>query len=186
MVAAGPKRSFEGHRAGAGLGHWPGDRRLTGIVVTETSVPRIVKEGLPMADWPNSSDPDRPSKADIMALLESDAMNKLAAYAARGRSHRTLSEQQLTDAWKQAFKNVANDPHIYEARAAENDLASEFQLRGLDPPYDEVKDDVQRFMSAAEAVAEDLRKDPDRLAQKGVEWMADLAAFKSARDEPKN
>jgi hypothetical protein len=139
-----------------------------------------------MADWPDSSDPDRPSKADIMALLESDAMNKLAAYAACGRSHRTLSEQQLTDAWKQAFKNVANDPHIYEARAAENDLASEFQLRGLDPPYDEVKDDVQRFMSVAEAVAEELRKDPGRLAQKGVEWMADLAAFKSARDKSKN
>src|SRR3979409_366031 len=96
--------------------------------------------------------PDPQFEADMMALLESDAMNKLAAYAARGRSHRNLSERQLTDAWKRAFKNVANDPRIYEARAAENDLASEFQPRGLDPPYDEVKDDVQRFMSVAEAV----------------------------------
>jgi hypothetical protein len=125
-------------------------------------------------------------EADMLALLESDAMNKLAAYAERGRSHRNLSEQQLTDAWKQAFKNVANDPHIYEARAAENDLASEFQLRGLDPPYDEVKDDVQRFMSAAEAVAEELKKDPDRLAQTGENLMADMAALKSARDKSKN
>jgi hypothetical protein len=139
-----------------------------------------------MADWPDSSDPDWPSKADIMALLESDAMNMLAAYAARGRSHRTLSEGQLTNAWKQAFKNVANDSHLYEARAAEFDLASEFKLRGLEPPYDQVKDDVERFMSATEAAAEQLRKDPDRLAQKGVEWMAHLAAFKSARDRSKN
>ena len=132
------------------------------------------------------SPPDPQFEADMMALLESDAMNKLAAYAAGGRSHKNLSEQQLTDAWKQAFKNVANDPRVYEARAAENDLACEFKLRGLDPPYDQVKDDVERYMSAAETAAEDLRKDPHRLAQKGVEWMADMAAFKSARDEPKN
>src|SRR3981081_3517438 len=109
--------------------------------------------------------PDPQFEADMMALLESDAMNKLAAYAARGRSHRNLSEQQLTDAWKQAFKNLASDPRVYEARAAENDLASEFNLRGLDPPYDQVKDDVERYMSAAATAAEDLRKDAPRRAQ---------------------
>jgi hypothetical protein len=122
----------------------------------------------------------------MLALLESDAMNKLAAYAERGRSHRNLSEQQLTDVWKQALNNLANDPRTYEARAAENDLACEFKLRGLEPPYDQVKGDVERFMSAAEAVAEELKKDPDRLAQTGENLMADMAALKSARDKSKN
>src|SRR4030081_612115 len=76
--------------------------------------------------------PDPQFEADMMALLESDTMNKLAAYAARGRSHRNLSEQQLTDAWKQAFKNLANDPRVYEARAAEKaQWAHSFQLCGL-------------------------------------------------------
>jgi hypothetical protein len=75
--------------------------------------------------------PNPQFEADMMALLESDAMNKLAAYAERGRSHKNLSEQQLTDAWKQAFKNVADDPLIYEARAAENDLACD---RSFNPP----------------------------------------------------
>src|SRR3982074_3649356 len=97
--------------------------------------------------------PDPQFEADMMALLESDAMNKLAAYAAGGRSHKNLSEQQLTDPRKQAFKNLANDPRVYEARARENSLACEFKLRGLDPPYDKVKDDVERYMSAAETAA---------------------------------
>src|SRR3979411_48482 len=130
--------------------------------------------------------PDPQFEADMMALLESDAMNKLAAYAARGRSHKNLSEQQLTDAWKQAFKNVANDPRVYEARAAENDLASEFKMRGLHAPHEQEKDDVERFMSAVEAAVEALRKDPDRLVQIGKDWMADMASFKSARDKSKN
>src|SRR3979409_1470729 len=111
--------------------------------------------------------PDPQFETDMMALLESDAMNKLAAYAARGRSHKNLSEQQLTDAWKQAFKNVANDPRVYEARAAENDLACEFKLLCLDPPYDQVKDDVELYMSAAEVAAEDLKKRPRSPCTKG-------------------
>jgi hypothetical protein len=49
--------------------------------------------------------------------------------------------------------------HI-EARAAENDLDSELKLRGMEPPYEEVRDDFERLMSAALAMAEDLRKDP--------------------------
>src|SRR3981081_2958682 len=77
--------------------------------------------------------PDPQFEADMIGILESDAMNKLAAYAARGRSHRNLSEQQLTDAWKQAFKNVANDPRVYEARAN--------ACRGSPPPAFQRADD---------------------------------------------
>ena len=44
----------------------------------------------------------------------------------------------------------------------------------------------ERFMSAAEAAAEELKKDPDRLAQTGENLMADMAALKSARDKSKN
>jgi hypothetical protein len=51
-----------------------------------------------MVNPPDRFHSDPQFEADMMALLESDAMNKLAAYAARGRSHLNLSEQQLTDA----------------------------------------------------------------------------------------
>jgi hypothetical protein len=133
-----------------------------------------------MANPPGRFDFDPQFKADMMAHQENEAMNKLAAYAARGRLHKNLSEQQLKDAWKQALKNVANNPRVYEARSAENDLGSELKLRGLEPPYEEAKNDFKRFTSAVIAMAEDLRKDPVRLAQRGAEWMADIVASNSA------
>ena len=123
--------------------------------------------------------PDPQFEADMMALLESDAMNKLAAYAARGRSHRNLSEQQLTDAWKQAFKNLANDPRVYEARAAENDLTCEFKLRGLDPPYDQVCREVpQAVVSRCTRQTHSITSSASAISLSGIVSPSAFAVFR--------
>lgn len=121
-----------------------------------------------------------------MVLDTNDAVNKVAAYAAGSRPHRKLSEQQLTEAWLAAFKKLADDPPGYGTRAVENDLASEFMVRGREPPYELVKDEYKRIMSARLALLEELIRDPVRRAQIEQILMADVATFKSDRDKSKN
>jgi hypothetical protein len=62
--------------------------------------------------------------------------------------------------------DMGHDPAHPEKRALEDDLASEFTLRGIERPFDLVKDDIDRYRFAVDGVIEQMRKDdPEQLAQ---------------------
>ena len=67
---------------------------------------------------------------DADGFLASKRIDDLADYIARGRLHKNLSDQELTEKWVQAFKRVAEDPRNPDVRAACYDLEAEFRVRG--------------------------------------------------------
>jgi hypothetical protein len=137
--------------------------------------------------------PTRPNNADsafeqdALSWLASQHMDELAQYLSRGRSHRNLTEQQLSEGWIEALGKVADDPSDYENRATLNALTCEFGVRGHEPPYALAREQVERYLSVAAAVIGEIEKEnPEKLAdiEHGLE--ADVEAFKAARDKLKN
>jgi hypothetical protein len=81
---------------------------------------------------------------DVESFVMSSALARAAEYAQRGRFFASVSQEQLVEKWCAAFRDLF-DPH---KRALENDLASEFELRGIERPFDLVRDEIEVFTSA--------------------------------------
>jgi hypothetical protein len=115
--------------------------------------------------------------SDVLAFIESDQVDRIARYADGGRHHRHLSDQVLIEAWKSAFRAMADDPYSAELRALENDLNCEIALRGLKAPIEDVDDARKRLASK---VSEPV--DPDASAKFAAGLERDFAAFRAKRD----
>jgi len=70
-----------------------------------------------MATAPKKSSPGSSIEDDVMGYMESKRIDNLASYFGRGRSHKDLSDQELTEEWVQAFKTMAENPRIEQTRA---------------------------------------------------------------------
>jgi hypothetical protein len=137
--------------------------------------------------------PRRPSNAasafeqDALSWLASQHVDELAQYLSRGRLHRNLTAQQLTERWIEAMKRRADDPRNPEMRATLNALACEFDMRGSEPPYVLAREDFERYMCAVAAIVEEIKnEDRNKLPDIGRGLEADVEAFKAARDKSKN
>ncbi|MCK1520330.1 hypothetical protein [Bradyrhizobium sp. 17] len=98
-------------------------------------------------------------KDDVLGLIASEQADHLADYLARGRKHKSLTALQLLDAWRSAFKHMADDVGDYAKRQIEEDLKQEFLARGEEPPYDVVHDDMEKFVAKVDARYETPRGD---------------------------
>jgi hypothetical protein len=87
------------------------------------------------------------------------AFDRAAEYAAGGRHHRHLSDQQLAAKWVAAFKKTAKWPRAPKLRKAESELSSEFRLRRASPPRHEVREDIERMVASLVADLEFLGRD---------------------------
>jgi hypothetical protein len=120
---------------------------------------------------------------DLGSMAESDRLDRVANYIHRGRKHQGLSNEVLLDAWKQGMQALAKEISDHNFKIHE-DLQSEIELRGLAPPYDDVKEAFEEFCSKiAEGLEELKRADPEgyRLANEDI--MRRLSAH---RKQPKN
>lgn len=123
-------------------------------------------------------------RKEVESFITSEATDKVAAYAARGRKHEHLGDEELMIAWRAAFKHMADDVRDYERRAAEDDFKAEFVLRKKEPPYDLVRDDFERYIAETDRAIEELKADdPARYEEMDREISADLQSF---RDRSKN
>lgn len=116
------------------------------------------------------------TKADVLGLLASESADHLADYISRGRKHQSLSDLELTDAWKRAFKIMGDNVREYDLRRAEEDLKQEFLARGTEPPYELIKEEMERFVSQVDLAMKEMEtNDPeaheraDRAIQADVE-----------------
>jgi hypothetical protein len=124
---------------------------------------------------------------DVEGWLASDATDKLADYAGRGRKHRHLSDEDLLSGWLAAFKLMADDVRDYERRAVEQDYNSEFFLRKKEPPYDLIREDFERYIAETSRAIEDLKRDdPAKYEEIARSIDADIKHFRSSRDQSKN
>ena len=123
-------------------------------------------------------------KKDMEAWLVSEQANEAAEYAARGRKHQSLSTNDLTGAWVQAFRRLAAKFQDGDLRIDEVDLRSELLLRNIDPPYDLVKDDLGRLTNAAADAIEELQlEDPGHFDRVNEEIENDVATFRAGREK---
>jgi hypothetical protein len=92
---------------------------------------------------------DNPSKADIELadeFMQHALMEETKEYLQRGRQHVSLQLAELNDRWVTAFRDWFNhkeQEHGNQERViAIDDLSAELRLRGLEPPYASVPDEV--------------------------------------------
>jgi len=84
---------------------------------------------------------ERRAKTNINAFLQHTSIGQRRDYLARGRRFGTLDGGQLRESWIIAVRNWL----ARKDRAAEltmDDLTAELRLRGLEPPYDAVKQEL--------------------------------------------
>jgi hypothetical protein len=130
------------------------------------------------------SDPRRfDVEAETLAFLESDKMDLVADYSARGRAYQHLPQDELIRAWMRAFEEMADAPTDPIARQRQEDLSSEIRLRGNEPPWDDVKGALQRFIAAVKAILKRVKADPEAMKQMTDSFAEDLADFWSRRGQ---
>src|SRR6516164_351948 len=78
------------------------------------------------------------AKENIFAFLQRRSIEQRRSYLARGRCFVVLDVVQLSKSWITAVKNwLARKDRASEITM--DDLTAELRLRGLEPPYDAVK-----------------------------------------------
>ena len=82
-------------------------------------------------------DPDEEGLAE--EFIHHELMNEARAYVERGRKLQTLTNDEILDTWTALFERR------FDSKAAEiardmNDAATEIRLRGIEMPYERVKD----------------------------------------------
>jgi hypothetical protein len=90
-----------------------------------------------MADKPRE---DR-AEAMIVAFLEHRKMEQTQDYLTRGRRFATLDAEQLSEDWIMAVRRWLARKNRPGERMMD-DLSAELQLRGFEPPYDAVKQEL--------------------------------------------
>ena len=116
----------------------------------------------------------------MLAFMSSKQLDGDAQYAARGRKHKDLSDEALFDEWMIAFTQMAQAPSELTF-AANDDLQSEINLRGLDPPYPRVEEAFRLLQKKAREASERIKTDPDK-DEKMVEFLAEFDNFIRDRD----
>jgi hypothetical protein len=127
------------------------------------------------------------TRKDVESWITSQATDKVADYAARGRKHQHLTDEVLTAVWRDAFRLMADDVRDYDRRAAEDDFKAEFVLRKKEPPYDLIREDFERYIAETDrAIAELEADDPAQYEEMTRGVNRDLEDFRSFRNKPKN
>jgi len=81
------------------------------------------------------------AKKNIYAFLQRRSIEQRRSYLARGRRFVVLDVGHLSKSWITAVKNwLARKDRASEIMM--DDLTAELRLRGLDPPYDAVKQEL--------------------------------------------
>ena len=84
----------------------------------------------------------------IQSWIESESVDDVADYAARGRRFAALSDAELFEAWVGALKKSTKNFRSTRLRDTHSDYTAEYRLRRLEPPYDLVSDDLNKMTDA--------------------------------------
>jgi hypothetical protein len=120
------------------------------------------------------------AERDVETFLASQQTDDAADYASRGRVFKPLTDKQLAEKWVSTFRDMADAPGDQALRALETDLRSEFRLRNIEPPHDQIKSEMDRFVAHLSSWFEKLeRDDPDRVTEMNEEMEQDIADLKA-------
>jgi hypothetical protein len=96
---------------------------------------------------------ERRAKTNIHAFLQRKSIEQRRNYLARGRRFVILDAGQLSNSWITAVRNwLARKDR--SAEVTMDDLTAELRLRGLEPPYEAVKQDLAIRSAGIDEVAQ--------------------------------
>jgi hypothetical protein len=117
---------------------------------------------------------------DVELFLANQQVDQIADYASRGRVYERLTDGELAEKWIHAFRQFADAPSDERKRAIEIDLKAEFQLRSIEPPYDQVRSEINRVVANMSSGFETMKNDgPDAVDEIYDEFQQDLADLKA-------
>ena len=117
---------------------------------------------------------------DVELFLANEQVDQIVDYASRGRLYERLTDGELAEKWIHAFRLFADAPSDERRRAIEIDLKAEFQLRGIEPPYDQVRSEINRIVDSMSSGLETMKRDdPDMVDEMNEEFQHDIADLKA-------
>jgi hypothetical protein len=119
----------------------------------------------------------------ILSYLRNQALEEAEDYIKRGRRLAKIDTRKLKDNWVHAFRRTvaarkSHEPESNTNRQNRVDIEAELLIRKVEPPYAEVKEEIDAFSAMADAAFNELQRDPLRLSQTESELQAGLSAFK--------
>ena len=117
---------------------------------------------------------ERRAKTNIDAFLQHTSRGQRRDYLARGRRFGTLDGGQLRESWIIAVR----DWLAHKGRASEltmDDLTAELRLRGLEPPYNAVKQELAARFARINEVAQNKAE---------REFARQVSMFRRENDKP--
>jgi len=115
--------------------------------------------------------------------MQAKAVDAAADYVRRGRAHRGLTDADLAGAWVAVFRAYSHNPDpARPSRSALEDLEAELNLRRMDPPFDAVREDLERLKTAAMQVWEQLKAAPEHFAEVERGLQLDFISFRARRN----
>ena len=137
---------------------------------------RKAKNNISQKRSSGGTDPSR----DLKLFMANEQIDQIADYASRGRIYERLTDDELTERWIGAFKKFADAPSDQRRRAIEIDLKAEFQLRSTEPPYEQVKSEINRVVANMSSGLEIMKRDdPDAIDAMNEEFQQDVADLKA-------
>jgi len=116
----------------------------------------------------------------VELYLANEQVDQIADYAQRGRKYERLTDGELAEKWIHAFRLFADAPSDERRRALEIDLKAEFQLRSSEPPYDQVRSEINRVANNMSSGLETMKRDnPDAVDEMNEEFQQDIADLKA-------
>jgi len=83
-----------------------------------------------------------------------------------------------------AYREMADNPPDPHKRAAERDLASEFEFRGIERPFDLVREEFEKLKSFVDQMIKQKQEDdPGDYERMGEELARDIHAHKAQRNK---
>jgi hypothetical protein len=117
---------------------------------------------------------------DVELFLANEQVDQIADYASRGRIYERLTDAELAEKWIHAFRLFADAPSDERRRAIEIDLKAEFQLRNIEPPYNQVRLEINRIVENMSSGLETMKRDdPDAVDEINEEFQQDVADLKA-------
>jgi hypothetical protein len=111
---------------------------------------------------------------NIHAFLQRRSIEQRRDYLASGRRFATLDVGQLSESWVTAVRNwLSRKERVTELTM--DDLTAELRLRGLEPPYDAIKQELATRFQGTNEVAQ---------KKAGREFARQIGMFMRESDKP--
>lgn len=115
-------------------------------------------------------------KAVVHYAMAKSAAEDLTGYVARGRKFKDRPAEELADLYVIAFQRWAAEPTDADALAVHNDLGAEYSIRGVEPPIERVKPELESMAQrAVQAVADMTPEQRQNMNDRLYEDFDDLA-----------